>query len=76
MLTLRKLIIVISLAAGFVGNTAVASYLDFTDSDTISDLDGISGGFEGIIDGIGFTLTSSDGTVNFNEGYDGAASTY
>ncbi len=75
MLTLRKLTIVLGLVTVCLGNNALAAYLDFTDSTVIANLNGITDGFEGTTaDGIGFTLTSTSGTVNFNEGYDGAPS--
>jgi hypothetical protein len=48
-----------------------ATYLDFTDDSTVSSLSLITNGFGGTVDGVGFTLTSTDG-VNFNEGYDGS----
>ncbi len=71
-MTLRKLTLVLGLLTGCLANNALAAYLDFTDSTVIGNLNGITDGFEGITaDGIGFTLTSTSGTVNFNEAYDG-----
>jgi hypothetical protein len=53
---------------------SMATLLDFTDYSLISSLTTVSGGYSGTIDGIGFTLTSNDGTVNFRERYDGYSS--
>ena len=53
----------------------MATLLDFTDHDLISTLTNVSNGYSGTIDGVGFSLTSSDGTVNFNESYDGSSGT-
>jgi hypothetical protein len=38
-----------------------ATYLDFTDDSTVSSLSLITNGFGGTVDGVGFTLTSTDG---------------
>jgi hypothetical protein len=54
--------------------SSMATLLDFTDYNLINSLSTISNGYSGTIDGIGFTLTSGDGTVNFNERYDGSSS--
>jgi hypothetical protein len=51
--------------------SSMATLLDFTDNSLISSLTTVSNGYSGTIDGIGFTLTSDNGNVNFNEGYDG-----
>ena len=75
MALLRKLMLLVGLVASCLCNGAVAAYLDFTDDNIISSLTSITDGFEGSIDGIGFTLTSTDGLVNFNESYDGSAQT-
>lgn len=56
-------------------NSASAALLDFTDSGLVGSLSSIPNGYSGTINGIGFTLTSTDGTVNFNQGYDGTAHT-
>jgi hypothetical protein len=49
----------------------MATLLDFTDEGLIGSLESITNGYRGTIDGIGFTLTSDDGNINFNEDYDG-----
>lgn len=72
MAPLRKFVLPVSLLASFLCNGAVAAYLDFTDNNIVSSLASITDGFQGSIDGIGFTLTSTDGVVNFNETYDGS----
>jgi hypothetical protein len=51
--------------------SSMAALLDFTDNSLVSSLTSISNGYSGTIDGIGFTVTSDDGDVNFNESYDG-----
>lgn len=65
------------LQVGFVAicfcNGAMASYLDFTDNSTISSLTTITNGYEGSVDGVGFTLTAASLGVNFNESYDGSS---
>lgn len=53
---------------------SMAALLDFTDYSLISSLTTISNGYSGTIDGVGFQITSGDGTVNFNEKYDGSSS--
>lgn len=55
-------------------SNTMAAFLDFTDDSTIASLSLIAGGFGGSVDGVGFTLTSSDGAVNFDEAYDGSLS--
>jgi hypothetical protein len=75
MTPLRKFMLIAGLVASCLCNGAVAAYLDFTDDNIISSLTSITDGFKGEIDGIGFTLTSTDGLVNFNESYDGSANT-
>jgi hypothetical protein len=50
----------------------MAALLDFTDHSLISSLTTVANGYSGSINGVGFTLTSSDGTVNFTESYDGS----
>lgn len=55
------------------GQGSMATLLDFTDSSLIGSLSTISNGYSGAIDGIGFTLTSNDGNVNFNQNYDGSS---
>jgi len=72
MTPLRKFMLLVGLLASFLCNGAVAAYLDFTDDNTVLSLSPILDGFGGSIDGIGFTLTSMDGAVNFNEAYDGS----
>lgn len=54
--------------------SSMATLLDFTDSSQVapSSLSSISNGYSGSIDGIGFTLTSDDGKVNFDEVYKGS----
>jgi hypothetical protein len=63
----------IGIAAFCICQNSMATLLDFTDSSLISSLTTISNGYSGSIDGVGFTLTSNDGVVNFNEGYDGSS---
>ena len=82
MAPLRKLFLPVGFLASFFCNGAVAAYLDFTDDDIITSLtsftDATTNGFNGSIDGIGFTLftlTSTYGLVNFDESYDGSANT-
>jgi len=72
MTQLKRYLILASLAASSLCNGAMAAYLDFTDSNTISSLSLNSNVYSGSIDGIGFTLTSDIGAVNFNESYDGS----
>lgn len=50
---------------------SMAAVLDFTDNSLISSLTSVSNGYSGTIDGVGFTLTSNIGTLNFNQNYDG-----
>lgn len=57
-----------------LSSSAMAGLLDFTDAALIGSLTKISNGYSGTIDGIGFTLTSSDGSVNFKQNYDGSTS--
>jgi hypothetical protein len=57
----------------FLCQNSMATLLDFTDDNLIDSLTTISNGYSGTIDGIGFTLTSDNGTVNFNERYDGSS---
>jgi len=45
--------------------------LDFTDDSQIGSFTSIADGYGGTFNGIGFTLTSSDGIVNFTQRYDG-----
>jgi len=52
-------------------HVSMAALIDFTDTNFIGGLTSVSNGFEGNIDGIVFTLTSTDGTVNFKENYAG-----
>ncbi|OUR63854.1 hypothetical protein A9Q79_08860 [Methylophaga sp. 42_25_T18] len=56
-------------------HSSIAAVLDFTDNSLIGSLSSVTDGYRGTIDGVGFTLTSTDGTVNFNENYDGSLST-
>jgi len=76
MKSLRKFTLQVCFVASFLCNGAMASYIDFTDSSL--SLSAIPGGFEGSIDGIGFTLTSTDGTVTLNNdgGYDGSSTSH
>jgi hypothetical protein len=53
--------------------SSMAALLDFTDDSLTSSLTTITNGYSGTIDGIGFTLTSTDGAVNFTEDYDGSS---
>jgi hypothetical protein len=69
----RILKLITGVATFCLCNNAMATLLDFTDSSLISSLSTISNGYSGSIDGIGFSLTSEDGTVNFNESYDGSS---
>ena len=72
----RKTLLLAGLVvSSFFNNSAIAAYLDFTDRNTVAALTSITNGFQGAIDGIGFTLTSTDGLVNFNESYDGSTDT-
>jgi hypothetical protein len=70
----RILKLITGVATFCLCHNAMATLLDFTDSSIISSLSSISNGYSGTIDGVGFTLTSDDGTVNFNESYDGSSS--
>jgi hypothetical protein len=51
----------------------MATLLDFTDNNLISSLTDVSNGYTGTIDGIGFSLTTTDGTLNFDQSYDGSS---
>jgi hypothetical protein len=64
----------IGIAISCIGQGSMATLLDFTDSSLIGSLTSVSNGYSGSIDGIGFTLTSNDGYVNFNQNYDGSSS--
>ena len=75
MATLRKFLILPSLLAGFLCNSAAAAYLDFTDNLTIGSLSQSGNVFSGVVDGVAFTLTSDLGSVKFNESYDGSLNT-
>lgn len=77
MIPLRRFILPLGVAASFlISNSAMAvsTLLDFTDNSTVSETS--SGVFEGTFNGVGFTLTSSDGLVNFNESYDGSSTAH
>jgi hypothetical protein len=65
--------LITGIAAFCLCQSSMATLLDFTDYSLISSLSTISNGYSGTIDGVGFTLTSDDGTVNFNESYDGSS---
>ncbi len=54
-------------------HSSVAALLDFTDSSLLGSLTPIANGYSGSIDGVGFTLTSTSGAVNFTQNYDGSA---
>lgn len=75
MTSLRKLTLQVCFVTSIFFNSALAAYIDFTDS-TLS-LSGIAGGFAGSVDGIGFSLTST-GTVTTNKdgGYDGSSDSH
>ena len=81
MSSLRNFAVTVVFGVGCACNSAVAAYLDFTDSDTINALNAFSAGpangFTGQIDGVNFTLSAldTDGVVNFSEGYDGSLNT-
>jgi len=66
MTPLRKFTLQVCFVASFLCNGAMAAYIDFTDDST---------GLSGMVDGIGFTLTSTDGTVTLNQDgrYDGSS---
>lgn len=66
-----KFVLTMGLLTGLLGNSAVGAYLDFTDSITLGNLSGSGSSYSGSIDGIGFSLTSVNGEINFTEGYDG-----
>jgi hypothetical protein len=70
----RILKLITGFATLFLCQSATATLLDFTDNSLISSLTTVSNGYSGTIDGIGFTLISNDGGVNFNESYDGSSS--
>jgi hypothetical protein len=65
--------LIAGIAAFCLCQSSMATLLDFTDYSLISSLETVSGGYSGTIDGIGFTLTSNDGAVNFTESYDGSS---
>jgi hypothetical protein len=71
----RILKLVTGIATFCLCQSSMAALLDFTDDSLVTSLSTISNGYSGTIDGIGFTLTSDDGAVNFNEGYDGSSHT-
>ena len=63
--------------AGCLCNGAVAAYLDFTDDNVVMSLmsSPVAGGYAGSIDGVAFTLTSTDGVnLNSDPSYDGSSS--
>jgi hypothetical protein len=68
MTSLSKIMLQVGIVASCLCNGVMASYIDFTDDISLTP---ISGGFQGSVDGIGFTLTSSIPGVNRTEGYDG-----
>ncbi len=57
----------------FFCQSSMAGLLDFTDSSLIGSLTTVTNGYSGTYNGIGFTLTSTNGAVNFEQGYDGSA---
>ena len=71
---LRSFVLPAGLLVGLLCNSAMAAYLDFTD-DSLS-LSSNANVYSGSIDGVSFTLTSTDGTVNLDDdsGYDGFSS--
>ena len=70
---MKKLLGMSVLAATFGCNGAMATLLDFTDDAVLAGLVSVSGGYSGTTsDGIGFGITSSDGTVKFGQNYDGS----
>jgi hypothetical protein len=70
-----KLKLLTGFATFLLCQNALATLLDFTDDNLIDSLTTISNGYSGTLNGIGFTLTSDNGTVNFNERYDGSTNT-
>jgi hypothetical protein len=71
----RFLKLVAGIAAFCLSQSSMATLLDFTDYSLVSSLSPIANGYSGTIDGIGFTLTSDDGHVNFDQKYDGSSNT-
>ena len=69
MKSLRKFALQVFFVASFLCNSAMAAYIDFTDSNLF--LLGNSSVFAGSVDGIGFMLTSSG--INRTEVYDGSS---
>lgn len=66
-----KFVLTMGLMAGLLCNSAVGAYLDFTDSITLGNLSGSGSSYTGTVDGIGFSLASVNGAINFSENYDG-----
>jgi hypothetical protein len=69
----RVLKLITGLAVFCLCQNSMATLLDFTDHNVISSLTDVSNGYTGTIDGIGFSLTTSDGTINFDQNYDGSS---
>jgi len=72
---LRSFLLPAGLLVGILCNSVSAAYLDFTD-DSLS-LSSITDGYSGSIDGVGFTLTSTNPAVvklDSDGGYDGSSS--
>jgi len=70
MSSLRKFLLVAGLASSLC-NGAVAAYIDFTDSISLS---GGGSSYTGTVDGISFTLLSNGDDLTFNQNYDGDVS--
>jgi len=77
MMALQKSFLPVGLLAYLLCNSAVAAYLDFTDVITVEALSGGGSSYTGTIDGVAFTLSTSDGDIRFDKdkGYDGTLNT-
>jgi len=74
--SLRNFLLPVGLVAGLLCNGAMAAFLDFTD-DSLSLTPIITGGYSGSVDGVGFTLTTTNPAVvmlDADGGYDGSPS--
>jgi len=63
--------IICGVAISCFSYSSIAAQVDFTDLIQLSTFKPITNGYSGTVDGIGFTLTSTGGSINFDEAYDG-----
>lgn len=71
MVSLLKFALPINLLLGLLCNSAMGAYIDLTDGTTVGNLSGSGNSYTGTVEGVGFTLTSVNGAITFNQNYDG-----